>query len=113
MTQEHHHTAEKIEIDRDKLWACAGYVFFPLPLIFIKNRTNFLNYHVNQAIILAIVSIAGQFVFWILSGGWFGAFLGEVFKILVIIWFIIGIANVTHKKMKPLPVIGNLFNFVK
>ena len=103
---------KKIEIDHDKLWAGIGYLFFPLPLIFAKNRSNFLNYHINQGIILTIVALAGQFGFGILPN-WFGFIPGQIFQILILAALAVGIMNVLRKEMKPLPLIGKLFNFMK
>jgi len=97
--------------DGEKFWAIVAYVFFPLPLIFVKHKSPFLNYHINQGIILMAVSIAGQFGIWLLFG-WF-SFLAGLFKLCVVILFIIGIINVMKKRMKPLPVIGDLFTVIQ
>ena len=103
---------ENIEIDHDKLWAVVAYFFFPLPLIAVKKRSNFLNYHINQGIILTIVALAGQFGFGIIPG-WIGFIPAQVFSAIIIAGLILGISNVLKKEMKPLPLIGKLFSFIK
>ena len=52
-----------IEMDNDKMWGIVAYIIFFLPLIFVKNRSAFLNYHINQGIILFIVSLIGNIIF--------------------------------------------------
>lgn len=103
---------KNIEIDNDKLWASVAYFVFFLPMIFVKKRSSFLNYHINQAIILVIVALAGQFGFGILPN-WIGFIPRKVFGALILAGLVIGILNVLQKKMKPLPLIGKLFNFLK
>jgi len=103
---------KKIEIDHDKLWATVAYFCFILPMVFVKNRSNFLNYHINQAIILTIVALAGQFSFGIIPN-WISFIPGKIFNALVLAGLVIGIINVFKKEMKPLPLIGKLFNFIK
>jgi hypothetical protein len=115
MTHEQKDTKKEnvhIEIDRDKIWATVAYFFFPLPMILVKNRSNFLNYHINQGIILTIVSLAGQFGFGILPG-WMGFIPGQVFNMIILAGLVMGILNVLKKEMKPLPLIGKLFSFIK
>jgi uncharacterized membrane protein len=100
------------DIDHEKLWAIVAYFIFFLPMIFVKNRSQFLNYHINQGIILLIVSIAGQVGFGILPG-WMGIIPKNIWQILMIALLVAGVMNVMKKEMKPLPVIGKLFNFLK
>lgn len=100
------------EIDHEKLWAVAGYFIFFLPMIFVKNRTSFLNFHINQAIILFVVSMAGYFGFGILPFG-IGMIFSWAWQIAVLALLIAGVMNVMKKEMKPLPVVGKLFNFLK
>lgn len=106
--EQHEHKIKGGELDTDKLWAILAYIFFPLPILFVKDRSGFLNYHINQGIIFALVSIIGNFI------------LGSVLHILVwafhlfmIIIFIMAIIAVSKKKKEPMPIIGDLFNFIK
>ncbi len=103
----------KKEIDSDKLWGAIGYFFFPLPLIFAKNRSSFLNYHINQGDYPDDhVAFWGQFVLGIIPG-WLGFMLDQIFKLIVILYFIMGVLNVAHKRTRPLPIIGEWFDFLK
>jgi uncharacterized membrane protein len=104
MEQHEHKTS--VEIDNDKVWAILAYIFFPIPL-FVKNRSAFLNYHINQGIIFLIVGIIGSILI-----GWIPV-LGWLFNLAMIVLFIIGIMNVSKKKKTPLPIIGGMFNFIK
>ena len=105
--EQHEHKTNG-EIDNDKVWAVLAYIFFPLPLLLVKNRSAFLNYHINQGIIFDIILVVGYFIF----GAWL-AFFGWIFKLCMAILFILGIMNVSNKKKVALPIIGNLFNFIK
>ncbi|MFA6227476.1 MAG: hypothetical protein WC631_03320 [Candidatus Paceibacterota bacterium] len=100
------------QIDNEKLWAVLGYFIFFLPMIFVKNRTQFLNFHINQGIILFIVSMAGYFGFGILPFG-IGMIFSWIWQIAVIALLVAGVMNVMKKETKPLPVVGRLFNFLK
>ena len=102
------------EIDSDKVLAIVAYIFFPIPLWVVKNRSSFLNYHINQGIILLIIVLVGNFgldflPFWLGILTWFKG----LWNIFMITLLVIGIKNVLEKKMVPLPVIGKLFNFLK
>ncbi len=102
------------EIDHDKLWGVLAYFLFLIPLFAVKNRSSFLNYHINQGIILLLVAVIGNFgldflPFWLGILAWFKGIWNAVMVALLII----GIKNVLEKQMKPLPVIGKLFNFLK
>ncbi len=105
---------QNIEIDHDKLWGILAYVFFLIPLLAVKNRSSFLNYHINQGIILFIVVCAGNLGLGILPW-WLAMFtlLKFVWNGLSVALLVIGIMNVLKREMKPLPVIGKLFNFLK
>jgi len=100
------------EVDNDKLWAIVAYFIFFLPMIFMNNRSQFLNYHINQGIILLIVSAAGYFGFNILPFV-VAVLFAWAWKIVVLALLVVGVMNVMKKEMKPLPVIGKLFNFLK
>ena len=102
------------QIDNDKLWGILAYIFFPIPLWAVKNRSSFLNYHINQGIILLIVVLVGNFglgllPFWLGILTWFKG----IWNIFMIGLLITGIKNVLEKKAVPLPVIGKLLTFLK
>ena len=99
-------------LDTEKIWAIVAYICFIFPLIFAKHKTKFLNYHINQGIILAIISVLGQIAFSILNHIlWI--YPDQIWNLLMFVLIIIGIINVVGRKMKPLPVIGELFTFLK
>ena len=100
------------ELDHDKLWSVVAYFIFFLPMIFVEKRSTFLNFHINQGIILLIVSLAGYFGFGILPWGIAWAF-SRLWQLLVLALLVVGVMNVMKKEMKPLPFIGKLFNFLK
>jgi len=109
---EHKNKVENKNIDTDKVWAVLAYVFFPIPLIFAKNKSNFVKYHINQGLILFIFSFVGQIVLEIFRH--FPGFIFIfVFKALCVVLFVMGIINVVKKREKPLPLIGEWFSFLK
>jgi uncharacterized membrane protein len=105
-------TNSNVEIDHEKLWSIIAYFIFFLPMIFVEKRSVFLNFHINQGIILLIVSLAGYFGFGILPWGIAWAF-SRLWQLLVLALLVVGVMNVMKKEMKPLPFIGKLFTFLK
>jgi uncharacterized membrane protein len=105
---------ESGQIDNDKLWGVLAYILFLIPLLAVKNRSAFLNFHINQGIILLLVSIVGNFGLDFLPW-WLGimAFFKGLWNLAMLTLLIIGIKNVLEKKMVTLPVIGKLFTFLK
>ena len=105
---------ENHEIDHDKLWGILAYVLFLIPLLAVKNRSSFLNFHINQGIILLAVAIVGNFGLDFLPW-WLGllSFFKGIWNIAMIALLIIGIKNVLARETKTLPVIGKLFTFLK
>ena len=104
------------QIDNDKLWSVVSYIplLFIITLIVVKNRSSFLNYHINQGIILSLVVIVGNFGFDLLPW-WLGilSLIAWVWNLASLALAILGIKNVLEKKTEPLPVIGKLFTFLK
>ncbi|MEI8124052.1 MAG: hypothetical protein WCG60_02685 [bacterium] len=102
------------EIDHEKLWSILAYILFLIPLLAVKNRSSFLNFHINQGIILLGVAIVGNFGLDFLPW-WLGilSFFKGLWNIAMIALLIVGIKNVLNRQLKPLPVIGKLFTFLK
>ena len=100
-----------VKIDNDKVWAVVAYIFFPIPLIFVKNRSTFLNYHINQGIILLIASVVGQIITNSLPYSL--SIIGSLISLFILIEFIMGVLSATKMKMEPLPLIGKLYTFLK
>jgi hypothetical protein len=101
-------------IDNDKLWSILAYVFFLLPLIFVKNKSQTLIFHVNQGIILTIVALIGAFGLDLLPF-WFKilVLVKWIWNIFVLALLVTGIKNVIYNEQKTLPFVGNLFTFLK
>ncbi len=105
-----------VEIDNDKLWGVLSYVpmLFIIPLIVVQKRSSFLNYHLNQGIILSLVVIVANFGFDLLPWWLSLVFLIKwVLNIAILALLVVGIKNVLERKTEPLPVIGKLFTFLK
>lgn len=106
------HKNKNIDIDNDKIWAVLAYFFFPIPLIFTKDKTAFVKYHINQGLILFIFSFVGQIILGISRYFPFNM-LDFILKAFCIALFVVGIINVVKKREKPLPLIGKWFSFLK
>ncbi len=106
------HKHKNIDIDNDKIWAMLAYILFPIPLIFAKDKTAFVKYHINQGLILFIFSFVGQIILGISRHFPFSV-LNFIFNAFCIVLFVVGIINVVKKKEKPLPLIGKWFSFLK
>ncbi len=102
------------EIDHDKLWSIVAYFLFLIPLLAVKNRSSFLNFHINQGIILLLVAVIGNFGLDFLPW-WLGfmALFKGLWNIVMIGLLITGIKHVLNREIKTLPVIGKLFTFLK
>jgi uncharacterized membrane protein len=92
----------------DKLMAILAYIIFFIPLLAVRNRSEFLNFHTNQGIILAIFSFAGWFLLLFIPLG----FVYQIFSLLILVFVILGIRNVLNHEMKELPIIGGLFKIL-
>ncbi len=105
---------ESGQIDNDKLWGVLAYILFLIPLFAVKNRSAFLNFHINQGIILLVVSVVGNFGLDFLPW-WLGimSLFKGLWNLAMLALLIIGIKNVLDRQMKTLPVIGKLFTFLK
>lgn len=100
----------QIKGKNDKLMAILAYIIFFLPWILVKERTAFLNFHINQGLILFIISLLGSIVLNIIP---FLALLAPLWSLATLLFMIIGILNVVHNRTKPLPLIGHAFDLVK
>jgi uncharacterized membrane protein len=104
------------QLDNDKLWSILSYIplLFLIPLVAVPNRSSFVNYHINQGIILTLIVIAGNFGLELLP--WWFKIVGLVIwalNLFSLTLAIVGIKNVLEKKTIPLPLVGKLFTFLK
>ena len=95
--------------DNAKVCAILAYLLVGIIWYFADEtmrKDKFVKFHVQQAIALLIVSIAGQII---LSLIWFiGWILMPLFGIFILILWIIGLINAANNKEKELPIIGPL-----
>jgi uncharacterized membrane protein len=99
------------EVNNDKLMGILSYlsILVIIPLLATKNRSAFLNFHVNQGVNLLIVEIIGWVILSVV-GLWY---LMNLWQLIILVLLVIGIINVSKNESKPLPVIGTWFNLVK
>jgi uncharacterized membrane protein len=99
------------EVNNDKLMGILSYlsILVIIPLLATKNRSAFLNFHVNQGVNLLIVEIIGWVILSVV-GLWY---LMNLWQLIILVLLVIGIINVSKNETKPLPVIGTWFNLVK
>jgi uncharacterized membrane protein len=90
--------------------AIVAYFLFFVPLL-AGDKTQFVRYHVNQALVLVLFAIAvnviGTLVPFI---GWF--IILPIGGIMAFVLWLMGIINASKGEMKPLPLIGG-FEIIK
>jgi len=91
---------------QEKTIAALGYFLFFLPLI-VEPKTEFKVFHANQALVLLIFTVLGNFVASLLTIVLIGLLLFPVVNIFAFIAFILGIVNALNGEKKRLPLIGN------
>ena len=100
------------DVNNDKGMAIVAYILFFVPLLAVKNRFAFLNYHINQGLSLFIVALAGSIVLSTVFG-WRFYMISNIWNLLMIILAVMGIMVASKNETKPLPVIGNWFKLIK
>lgn len=107
---------DKQDAQQNKLYAILAYIgiFFIIPLIAAKN-SKFAQYHANQGLSQFIVLFVLGIVVGIISAlsPSVGSILMLVDYLIALIFMILGIVHAVKGEAKPLPVIGNLFHFIK
>lgn len=96
----------------EKIMSAICYIpmFFLIPLFLVKDKKPALNFHINQGIILSILSALGYFVVSMLP--FFTRRAIDIWKLIILIFAIIGIINACNNKEKPLPIIGKLLKII-
>lgn len=75
-----------------------------------EQRDEVSRFHLKQGLGLIIVSFVGSFILGILAFIVPSlAIISNIYGLLMLILIIIGIVNAVNQKMKPLPVIGDMF----
>jgi len=110
------------DAEDNKLMAILAYIIFWVPLVTGDyKKSPFVKFHLNQAFVLLIVTVAYSVVFSILSVIF--AFLGAIGGILIMllgliylaisVLYILGIVNAATGKTKALPIIGDKLTILK
>ena len=94
--------------NNDKGMAIVAYILFFIPLLISKNRSAFLNFHINQGLSLFIVAIVGN-----VALSFLGYMFSNIWGLLMLVLVIMGIMNASKNEMKELPVIGGWFKLIK
>jgi uncharacterized membrane protein len=94
----------KEDIEKNKLNAVLSYlgILIIVPLLSEDaKKSPFAKFHLNQGLVLLIVSMVGGFVFWVPVIGWVAA-------IFVFVIWLIGIIGAVQGEMKRVPLFGNI-----
>lgn len=91
------------DIEKNKTIAGLAYLLFFLPLIACPD-SKFGRFHANQALLLVLLSIAGNIIFQIIP--FINLILVPLFGIAMFVLFILGLINGLNGKAKELPIIG-------
>lgn len=111
------------DINENKVMSIIAYIpVLCLITIFVAGNSPFAKFHANQGIILTIVALISavvKFIFgfaigWIpFLGGFVTKIVSLVLGIIVVTFIAIGVINTAQGKAKKLPIIGDLFEFIK
>ncbi len=89
----------------DKLWAIMSYFWVVLWLVAFfagasgGRRSNFLNHHLNQSLLLNLISI---------PIGWIGGSIGMILGLALFVFGVVGIVSAAQGNTRPLPIVGNI-----
>jgi len=98
-----------MENNNDKTMAILAYILFLIPLVAVQNRSAFLNFHINQGLNLFIVGVVGS-----VALSFFSLYIfSNIWSLAILVLAIMGIMSASKNEMKPLPIIGGLFNIIK
>lgn len=98
------------DIDQTKGLAILSYLslLFLIPML-VNKDSEFTKFHVNQGLILFLLSLvvgAARFVLHFVP--FFGDLISGLLSLLLLVLMILGIVNAAQGKAKRLPVIGNM-----
>ncbi len=96
----------------EKIMSAISYIplLFLLPYFLVKNKSKTLNFHMNQGIILSVLFILGYFIVSLLP--FITGRAIDIWKLIILIFTVIGVINVCNDKEKTLPIIGKLLNII-
>ncbi len=96
------------DINKNRVMSAVSYIgiLFLIPILRKStDKSPFLRYHVNQSILLFIISFIGFLTVMIPQIGWI---IATVFSVFSFALFIIGVKNALKGEAKELPVIGRI-----
>lgn len=104
---------ENVADKNEKAMSAISYVpfLFIIALLVVQQRSPFVKFHINQGIILTIIFAFGLFIASLLP--FVDSTVIDIWKLITMIYVIIGIIGVYNSKQKQLPLIGKLFSFIK
>jgi uncharacterized membrane protein len=94
----------KEDIEKNKLNAVLSYlgILIIVPLLSEDaKKSPYAKFHLNQGLVLLLVSVVGSFVYWVPFIGWAAA-------IFVFVIWLIGIIGAAQGEMKRVPLFGNI-----
>ncbi len=105
---------EEVKIADNTKYQVQGYlcylgilVLIPLLMVKKQDRDEFLQFHIKQGVGLCLTSVAVSIIKGLI-GGTLGTILGLV-NIALLVLLVIGLLNVSRKKLAKLPVVGDWF----
>ena len=112
------------DVEANKGMAVLAYILFFVPLIAGTYKTSpFVKYHLNQGIILWILSIGWAIVenilmaiFWAILPFGIASLISVILSLaslFILVLLILGIMNAVKGETKPLPVVGGMLTILK
>ena len=105
---------EEVKIADNTKYQVQGYlcylgilVLIPLLMVKKQDRDEFLQFHIKQGVGLCLTSVAVS-ILRSMIGGTIGMILG-ILSIAFLVLLIIGLINVSKKKLEKLPIVGEWF----
>ena len=96
---------------KNKAMAIIAYIVFFIPLLTDAKNDPFVKFHVKQGTVLFTAAVVAWLVVRVLPIiGWI---LSPIFNIAVLVFAILGIINAANGEEKPLPLIGQLSEYLK
>lgn len=102
-------TFDAEDVEKNKTMAGLAYILFFLPLLCCPDSA-YGKFHANQSVVLLLVSLAGHVVLSFIP--FIGWALIAIFRLFVLVLFILGIINGLSGRGQTLPIIGQV-NIIK